>query len=61
VVALTRCVDEEETMADRTLAKTTAGKIIGGDSTKIKEDVVEKRMNSMGGKRSAKKCRVYYR
>jgi hypothetical protein len=48
-------------MAERMLAKTTEGKIKGGDTTKIKEDVGEKRMNSLGGKRSAKMCRVYYR
>ena len=58
MVAVTRCVDEEATMAERMLAKTTEGKIKGGDTTKIKEDVGEKRMNSLGGK-EVQRCAVY--
>ena len=42
----------------RMLAKTTEGKIKGGDTTKIKEDVGEKRMNPLEGK-EVRRCAVY--
>lgn len=59
MVALTRCVDEEATMAEREcLRKQQKGRLKGGDTTKIKEDVGEKRMNSLGGK-EVQRCAVY--
>jgi len=45
-------------MAERMLAKTTAGKIKGGDTAEIKEDDGEKRTNPLGGK-EVQRCAVY--